>query len=88
VNAVKIALYLIAMLSSTACTLLLLRGYARQHVRLLMWSGLCFAGLTINNIALFVDLVVFPTIDLRLFRLIPALLGMMLLLYGFIWDAE
>ena len=53
-----------------------------------MWSGICFVGLTVNNVALFIDLVVYPTIDLRLMRLIPALIGMMFLLYGFIWDAE
>ena len=53
-----------------------------------MWSGVCFAGLTINNIALFADLVIFPTIDLRLARLIPALAGMMCLLYGFILDSD
>ena len=53
-----------------------------------MWSAICFAGLTINNIVLFLDLVVFPSIDLRLARVIPALVGMLFLLYGFIWDIE
>ena len=85
---VKIALYLIAMLSSAVCAVLLFRGYVQRRVRLLMWSGICFVGLTVNNVALFIDLVVYPTIDLRLMRLIPALIGMMFLLYGFIWDAE
>ncbi len=84
----KIALYVVAVLSSGACALLLFRGYLRRRVRLLMWSGICFIGLTINNVALFVDLVVLPNVDLRLARLIPALVGMTLLLYGFIWDAD
>lgn len=84
----KIALYALAIVSSTACTMLLFRGYARRRVRLLMWSAICFAGLTINNVALFADLVVFPHVDLRLARLVPALVGMMFLLYGFIWDSE
>jgi hypothetical protein len=84
----KIALYALAVLSSSACAFLLLRGYFKRRVRLLMWSGICFIGLTINNVALFADLVVFPERDLRLARLIPALIGMMFLLYGFIWDAE
>lgn len=87
-NALKIALYLIAVLSSGACALLLFRGYLRRRIRLLMWSGICFIGLTINNVALFLDLVVFPDLDLRLTRLIPALIGMTLLLYGFIWDTD
>jgi hypothetical protein len=42
----------------------------------------------LNNIALFVDLVIFPDFDLRLARLIPALIGMTLLLCAFIWDSE
>lgn len=84
----KIILYAVAVLSSSACMVLLFRGYKRRRVRLLMWSAICFAGLTINNVALFVDLVIFPDIDLRAARLVPALIGMMFLLYGFIWDAE
>ena len=84
----KIALYVIAVLSSGACAVLLFRGYLHRRVRLLMWSSVCFVGLTINNVALFVDLIVLPDIDLRLARLIPALLGMTLLLIGFIWDSD
>lgn len=87
-NGFKIALYLLAVFSSGACAVLLFRGYSRRRLRLLMWSAVCFVGLTINNVALFVDLVVFPEIDLRLARLIPALIGMTLLLYGFIWDTD
>ena len=87
-NGLKIALYVVAVLSSGACALLLFRGYKRRRIRLLMWSGICFVGLTINNVALFVDLVVFPDLDLRLARVIPALVGMTLLLYGFIWDSD
>jgi len=88
VNGLKNALYLVAVLSSGACALLLFRGYVRRRIRLLMWSGICFIGLTVNNVALFIDLVVFPDLDLRLARLIPALIGMTLLLYGFIWDSD
>jgi hypothetical protein len=88
VNDLKIVLYAVAVLSSGTCALLLFRGYLRQRLRLLMWSGICFICLTINNVALFVDLIVFPEIDLRLARLIPALTGMTLLLYGFIWDSD
>jgi hypothetical protein len=88
VNGLKLALYVVAVLSSGACAVLLFRGYLRRRLRLLMWSAICFVGLTINNVALFVDLVVFPEIDLRVARLVPALIGMTLLLYGFIWDSD
>lgn len=87
-NVLKVSLYAVCVLSSTACAVLLFRGYLKRRVRLLMWSAICFAGLSVNNVALFVDLVVFPDIDLRLARLVPALIGMLFLLYGFIWDAE
>ena len=87
-NVFRVTLYALAVLSSLACAVLLFRGYARRRVRLLMWSAICFVGLTINNVALFVDLVVFPDTDLRLARLVPALVGMGFLLYGFIYDAE
>jgi hypothetical protein len=53
-----------------------------------MWSAICFVGLTINNVALFIDLVLFPEVDLRMLRLVPALLGMSCLLYGFILDVD
>lgn len=87
-SVLTIALYGLASVSSGACATLLLRAYLHRGVRLLMWSAVCFIGLTLNNIALFVDLVVFPQIDLRLARLVPALTGMMCLLYGFIYDND
>jgi hypothetical protein len=88
VNLLKVVLYAICVLSSAACTVLLIRGYFQRRVRLLMWSGVCFACLSINNVMLFSDLVLFPEVDLRIGRLVPALIGMLFLLYGFIWDAE
>ena len=87
-NVFRISLYALAVLSSLACAVMLFRGYARRRVRLLMWSAICFVGLTISNVALFVDLIIFPEIDLRLARLLPALTGMVCLLYGFICDTE
>jgi hypothetical protein len=88
VDGLKLALYVLAILSSSTCATLLTRAYVQRRVRLLMWSAICFVGLTINNVALFVDLVLFPEVDLRLLRLVPALLGMSCLLYGFILDVD
>ena len=50
--------YALCALTSLACAALLLRGYVRSRVRLLLWSGLCFAFLFLNNVLLFVDKVV------------------------------
>jgi Family of unknown function (DUF5985) len=84
----KIVLYGLAILTSLTCTVLLFRGYVERRLRLLMWSALCFAGLTINNLLLFVDLVIFPSTDLRLWRLLAALAGILCMLYAFIWEAD
>ena len=85
----KFVLYLLAALTSMACMVLLFRGYARNGARLLLWSALCFVGLSINNVLLFFDFVVFPTqMDLRVYRLLAALAGVLYLLYAFIWEAE
>ena len=84
----KAGLYLLALITCMACTVLLLREYLRTRVRLLLWSTLCFVGLSINNALLFADLVLFPTDDLRVLRAASALVGMAFLLYGFIWEAD
>ena len=82
------SLSLLAILTSLACMVLLFRGYAATGVRLLLWSALCFVCLTLNNSLLFVDLVVFPDLDLRGYRLAASLAGVLFLLYGFVWEAE
>jgi hypothetical protein len=87
-EAFNFVLYLLAALTSLACTVLLFMGYMNNGVRLLLWSALCFVGLTVNNVFLFFDLVVYTHIDLRVYRLSAALAGLLCLLYGFIWEAE
>jgi hypothetical protein len=85
---VKLTLSLLAAITSLACMVLLFRAYLYRKVRLLLWSSLCFVGMSVNSLVLFLDLVIFPAMDLRPFRLTAALVGMLFLLYGFIWDAE
>lgn len=80
--------YTLCVLTSLACAVLLWRGYRRSRARLLMWSSLCFAGLAMNNALLIVDLRMLPAVDLSIWRTLPALIGIGLLVYGLIWDAE
>ena len=68
--------------------MLLLRAYARTRTRLLLWSGLCFVGVGLNNVVLVVDLILVPDTDLSTWRLVPAAAGIVLLVYGLAWDAE
>lgn len=82
------AVYILSSLISLTCTVLLLRGYLDSRVRLLLWSSLCFLGLTISNVLLFVDLVVLPHIDLSLWRSLSTLIALVVLIYGLIWDAN
>ena len=80
--------YALCVVTSLACAVLLWRGYRHSRARLLMWSSLCFAGLAINNALLIVDLRVLPAVDLSVWRTLPALVGIALLVYGLVWDAE
>lgn len=83
--------YLLCALTSLVCAVLLFRGYGQSGVRLLFWSGLCFVGLAVDNVAVYVDLVVYQDIDhivLRLLRLLPGLVALTLLLFGLIWEKK
>lgn len=81
-------IYSLCAVTALVCTVLLLQAYRRGGYRLLLWSGLCFAGLTLNNLLLVADKLVFPAIDLSVLRTSVALAAMAVLLYGLIWDSE
>ncbi|HET6402965.1 MAG TPA: DUF5985 family protein [Candidatus Kapabacteria bacterium] len=80
--------YILCAVTSISCAVLLLRSYRASRVRMLLWSGLCFSFLALNNILLVLDLTVLPEVDLSTVRSIPAVIGLGLLLYGFIWDEK
>lgn len=80
--------YALCALTSVACAVLLFRGYAASGVRLLLWSALCFVGLATNNVLLFVDLGLVPAVDLSVWRSLPTLAGLLLLVYGLVWETR
>lgn len=82
------AVYLLCALTSLACAVLLLRGWRERGVRLLLYSGLAFVGFAVGNAMLVVDVVVVPTVDLAIFRSLPVLLGLLVLIYGLVWDTK
>jgi hypothetical protein len=78
--------YILCALTSILCAVLLLRGYKQSRSRLLFWCGLCFVGLALNNILLIVDVRVFPERDLSHIRSLPAVAGLLLMIFGLIWE--
>ena len=80
--------YSLCFLTSAACAWLLGRSYLRTRARMLLGSSICFILLALNNLALVVDLVLFPDLDLRLLRLVLALAAVCALLFAFIWNLE
>ena len=78
--------YILGTLTSLACAAMLLRGYARGRKPLLMWSGLCFAGLAVSNFLVFLDLVIYPEMNLYRMRLLTAVIALAMLLYGLLWE--
>ena len=81
-------IYLLCAVAAFLCAWLLLRAYRRGRYRLLLWSGLCFVGLTLNNLILVLDKVILAGADFSIWRTSVALLAMAVLLYGLIWEAE
>ena len=64
----------------------MLSHYRRRRDRILLWVVLAFFGLVVNNLLLFLDLVLVPALDLSLARGISAAAAVTLLLFGLIWD--
>ena len=86
---VPTAVYSLCALTSLVCTLLLLRGYRANRQRLQLLIALGFAGLTVNNVLLPIDKVLFATaIDLSLVRSGVGLAAMGGLLLVLIWEAR
>ena len=83
-----VTIYFLCLLTSLACAWLLFASYRRTRYRLLFWSGSCFAVMTLNNLLLLLDKIVFPETDFLPARLISALVAISLLLYGLIYEKE
>ena len=87
-QAIAPAVYILGFLVTLACGVLLFRAYSAVGKRLMLWSAICFCGLAISNLLVFVDLVLLPQVDLYPLRLITAAASMLILLYGLIWEGQ
>jgi hypothetical protein len=79
---------LLGTVTVALCALLLLRAYFKVRQRLLMWCGLCFAGLALANTLLVVDVFVFEELTLYRYRLATAAIAMLLMVYGLIFESD
>ena len=73
-------------MTSLAAAGLLLRYYLARRTPLLLWSCTAFAALAVNNVLVFTDLVLFPDFDLSFARACVGMAGMVVLLFGLIWE--
>jgi len=78
--------FMLCTATSGLCAWLLLRAYWRTRASLLVWSAVCFLLLTVNNLLVFLDIVLLPDTDLAMARLLSSLLAAGVLIYGFVWD--
>jgi len=82
------AIYTLCALTSVLCFALLWRSWRESGARLLFWSALCFAALSVNNVLLVLDNLVFVDVNLVLWRLWAALVAVGLLLFGLVWEED
>jgi hypothetical protein len=79
---------ILASLTALLCAVLLLRAYARTRMRLLLWSGLCFAGTALSNSLIILDLAAFPDTNLYTLRLSITAAALLLLQYGLVFESD
>jgi hypothetical protein len=82
------AVLVLTFLTMLLCAVLQLRAYFDVRRGLLLWSGLCFLGLSVSNLLVIADLKIFLAADLYTWRLGSAAAAMGLLLYGLIWESQ
>ena len=80
--------YFLCFASGALCAYLLSNAFRRQKERLLLWSSLCFYLLALNNLLVFIDIILLPDMDLLPLRASTALAATAILIYGFIWEIE
>jgi hypothetical protein len=85
---VQYAVNIMGVVVAALCAVLLLRAYIKVRQRLLLWSGLCFAGLTLANAFLIYDLAVVPNVSFYPWRLCVAALSMIVLVYGLVFESD
>jgi len=80
--------YLLSFVGSSLCAYLLVSAFLRSREKLLLWSAICFCLLALNNLLVFLDIIILPNLNLTFWRSLTSLAAVSVLLYGFIWEIE
>lgn len=81
-------IYILCAVTAFTCAWLLIRNYRHIRSRLLLWSGLCFTGLALNNLMRAFAGWVSLDFNSTTLRMSVALVAICLLLFGLIWEEE
>lgn len=84
----QLVVNILGTVTAGICAVLLLRAWSTVRKRLLLWTGLCFAGLTLANGLLIADLNYVPDLSLYRWRLGSAAFSMLLMVYGLIFESD
>lgn len=80
--------YVLCLATSAMCAALLIRAYLRSRSSLLFWTAIGFVFLALNNLALVADMLIFAQVDLWWIRSGAALIGIGVMLYGFMREGR
>ena len=80
--------YLLCAMTALVCFALLLRQHRREHSPLALMSSSAFLCFAIANVLLFIDLIVLPQIDLRVWRNLITLAGVIVLLLAVVQNHD
>ena len=81
-------IYLLCAATSLLVAMMLMRQYVRSRTRLVLWSVISFAGLAVNSVLVYVDLVMYTGVDLSMYRSAAGAGAMAVMLYGLIWETR
>lgn len=80
--------YMFCFITCAVCAVLLVRSWFKTRTRLLLWVAISFTFLAVNNFFLFADTTLLPDVDLSSFRVLSAVIGVSILIFGLVWEAE
>lgn len=80
--------YVLCFATCALCAALLIRAWLQTRARLLFWSSASFVFLAINNGLVVGDMLLFPDVDLLIYRHIAALAAVSTLIFGFVWEGD